>query len=199
MAIALFVTLSWLSYILFFAGSQIRLFWLSIGTMCLSFFCSEISPYIYDLFEFSFGWTFTGRTWEDFIYCVFGIGLSEELVKQLPILLVILLRKGKIDPFVLITIVSASALGFSWSENSVYYSYYQGIKYLSRALTSTMGHIVMSNLFVYGILIHRANHATPSYVFPLYMALSVLAHGLYDFLLTYSLTGVFILDFSVQY
>ena len=119
--------------------------------------------------------------WQFLLYCVIGIGLLEETAKLAPVWLVCARWREFDEPVDGIVYASVSALGFASFENYKYMEFLEGAPMLARAAASPLTHAVFSS--IWGYALGRARHdGTPVWraVIPA-LALSALAHGVYDF------------------
>lgn len=118
----------------------------------------------------------------DFFYCVIGIGAVEELVKIVPVLILLRYTKGINEPFDYIFYASLSALGFAFVENILYFSNY-GLHIIhGRALTAVVAHMFFSSVIAYGMVLNKyKRYKNPVVNFLTFFGLASLAHGFYDF------------------
>lgn len=118
-----------------------------------------------------------------FMYSVFGIGLIEETIKLIPVLLVLKFTKAIDEPYDYILYASASALGFAFVENTMYlYGY--GLEIISaRALYATVAHMAFSSIVAYGLFLNKFKRTklNPVLVFLGFYFMAILSHGFYDF------------------
>lgn len=134
-------------------------------------------------FIHSLGFTDAKNPLDSFIYSVFGIGLIEETVKFIPLLIVLWFTKAIDESYDYILYASASALGFSFVENAMYLNRY-GIEIISaRALYATVAHMTFSSMIAYGLfLIKFKKTKIPAIVvFLFFYLLAIFSHGFYDF------------------
>lgn len=122
-----------------------------------------------------------------FIYFTLGVGLLEEFVKLIPVLLVLkIYRKAINEPLDYIKYASVSALGFAFGENVEYAWSYGGEVLFGRAVLSVPGHLFFSAIFIYGFVLHKYT-LRPRNLILRFAAISILSHGLYDYLLDFDL------------
>lgn len=135
-----------------------------------------------------------GEYLNDLFYCVFGIGLIEESVKILPVLLLVVTNRIK-EPYEYILYACASALGFAFIENLIYFDDSMGNGIIhGRALTAVVGHMVDSTFAAYGLILCKFKYKR-TYVFllfPVFLLLASISHGLYDYWLFFNLKLIFI-------
>jgi hypothetical protein len=135
-----------------------------------------------DVLNYHFDFSLNGNVINDFFYCVIGIGAVEELVKILPLLLILRFSKHVNEPYDYIYYASVSALGFAFTENIKYYE--EGRMYIvhSRTLVAVVGHMVDTSVFAYGLMLNRYRYKLPwLFNFLLFWALASLMHGFYDY------------------
>lgn len=128
------------------------------------------------------GFQINDHAGNDFLYCVFGIGLVEETMKILPLLLLLRFTKDFNEPFDYIKVACLSALGFAFIENIAYFR--EGAVHIihGRALTSVVHHMFNSTIVAYGFVLARFRwKKSPWLYFPLFLLLAALSHGFYDF------------------
>ncbi len=128
------------------------------------------------------GFNLNGEGWNDFAYCVIGIGMVEELVKFIPWFLLWRFSHQINEPFDFILYASISALGFAFVENILYLNASDLTAVYARALYSSVAHMFFSSIMAYGWIwrIHRG--LQPDFgLFLLLWLLASLGHGFYDF------------------
>lgn len=147
---------------------------------------STLCTLLYDFYNIGFGVEISGNYVKDFFFCVFGIGLVEESLKLAPLFFLILFfRKSYTEPITLLILGSTSAVGFAFMENLIYFDIYGLKSIFGRTLTSSVLHMGLTALPVYGmqkaLQLKKRGVAT---AFVRYFTLAVLLHGLYDFFLS---------------
>ncbi len=137
---------------------------------------------LYDLLDFGLGFRLTGHPMHDLLFCVFGIGLLEELVKVVPVLVLIRFTHAVDESVEYFVYASLSALGFAFLENLMYFNGGGLSTIVARGLTAVLMHMAMTSLAVYGLFYARYRGRRMA---PLWFAASFGAacavHGLYDF------------------
>lgn len=148
-----------------------------LGMSCV-FFVHPLS----DILNVYLGFDLNGGFFNDFLYCVIGIGAVEELVKIIPLLLLLRYTKSINEPFDYIFYASLSALGFAFIENIIYFSNY-GLHIIhGRAMTAVVAHMFFSSVIAYGMVLNKyKRHKNPVFNFLIFFGLAALAHGFYDF------------------
>lgn len=136
------------------------------------------------------GWELTGEFVNDLMFCIFEIGLVEELAKLIPFLFFLTLFKSEVkEPIDYIAYAATVALGFSAIENVMYFSAHGSQIITGRAILASIGHMFFTALSVYGIIL--AKYKKRAVMIPLMILLAAAIHGLYDFLLMFQpLNGV---------
>lgn len=121
--------------------------------------------------------------WNTFTWSVIGIGAIEELVKIIPLLILMLTIKRQMDAYEYILFASISALGFGFSENLLYFDGEYGSIITGRALTAAVGHMIDSSIFAYGFVLAKFKYKNlnPILAFFIFWGLAALVHGLYDY------------------
>ena len=121
----------------------------------------------------------------NFLFYTFGVGLLEELIKFVPVLIIIYVFKKAInEPLDYVKYICVSALGFAFGENIEYALNYGGHVLLSRSILSVPGHMFFSAIFIYGIVEFKYDKKD-FFIVLKYIFLAALAHGIYDFLLEF--------------
>jgi RsiW-degrading membrane proteinase PrsW (M82 family) len=181
-AISIFITLVWLIYIyrldLFNKEKKRNLIFIVILSSFITLF-AEI-PYN---FIHSLGFTNSHEIIPSMIYNVFGIGLVEELMKLIPLLIVLKFTKAIDEPYDYILYASASALGFSLVENAMYLERY-GLQIINaRAIYATVAHMTFSSMIAYGLFLTKYKKTRyPSFLVVLvFFFFAIFSHGFYDF------------------
>ncbi len=135
-----------------------------------------------DLYVGFTGNTLNGNPVTDFLYCVFAIGLIEELVKIIPVLLLIRLSKAVREPYDYLLYASISALGFAFIENILYLDAYDHSVTNARALYASVAHMSFSSIVGYSIMISIYKWKRGFLLgLAVGLALASLAHGFYDY------------------
>jgi RsiW-degrading membrane proteinase PrsW (M82 family) len=118
----------------------------------------------------------------DFVYMVISIGIPEELVKIIPVLIMLRFTKAINEPFDYILYCSISALGFAFIENLGYIRYDSLYNIDARTLMAALGHIGFTSIIGYGLILHRYNRIGNGFVmFIISFVLAAATHAFYDF------------------
>ncbi len=137
---------------------------------------------LYDTYEYLLGFDLNGNILNDFLYCVFGIGVMEELVKVIPFLIVLKFTKSINEPIDYIMYASFSALGFAFVENFEKFGDGSINIIHSRALTASIAHMIFSSLIAYGLILAKFRYKKKPFLFGmLFFFIAAFAHGFYDF------------------
>lgn len=167
------------------------------GCLC-SFFTFPMSDAVHHLFNISFS---ENTFYNLFVYSFVGIGIIEEFVKLLPVLLIFFFTKQIDEPIDFIYYASLSALGFALIENLMYFRDITGPIIIARALTAAIGHMVDSSIVIYGfILAYYRNSGSKFPTIIKYFLLGAFAHAMYDYLLfeRFLLLFLFFFVFLIQ-
>lgn len=200
---AICIAIIWAIYLIrldIFNPNKLSLFLMMFILGCFT----VIGVYILnDSFDIYFNWSLNGGFWNDLAFSIFGIGVPEEIVKVTPLLLIISLFKKELkEPIDYIIYASASALGFAFIENMLYFQDVTSGIVHGRAYLSAVGHMIDASIIAYGIVISRFKPDVKNKVLTIvgYFFLAVFTHGIYDFLLFQSLLLLFVIFFifSVQ-
>jgi len=179
---ALLVMLSWLFYL-----RRLDIYepekWKTMGfTFILGVIFSELTFLLSDLNTMFTGFTLNGNIFNDLMYCIIGIGVIEELVKIIPVLIILKYTHAINEPVDYLIYGSVSALGFAFAENLLYFNSYGPQIIMGRALTAVVFHMFLTSLATYGIMLskYKASKGILSDSIKFFL-LASLIHGLYDF------------------
>lgn len=173
---------SWIMYLrkidVFDVERWRNIFAVAIMGMLFSILTFPLSDFNHALF----GFELNGGLLNDFLYSVIGIGAIEELVKIIPLLLILRFTKIINEPFDYIVYASISALGFAFVENLIYFGEHEMHMIHGRAMTAVVSHMFDSSIIGYGLMLNKYKRRWNPYLnFLLFFALASLAHGFYDF------------------
>lgn len=195
----------------FLAGLAIAVIWL-IYLSRLNIFAQQKIPFltglmfiagmssvililvINDLSEMYMTWDLNGEFFSDLFYTVIMIGIPEEFSKIAPLLILVSFIRLK-EPIDYILYASASALGFAFVENLLYFQDVSNGIIHGRAYLAVLGHMIDSSIVAYGLVLARFKKKKPFYLFPLTFAIGSIIHGLYDFLLFHGFIILFFIFF----
>lgn len=151
------------------------IFIISIGSMYLLY------PLNYLLHE-GIGFSVPNNGYGEFLYCVVSIGLLEEIVKIIPVLLFLKFSKAINEPFDYILYGSVSALGFSYIENVQYFD--MGLHNIAiRGIFCCIGHMALTSIVAYGLMLAKYRGYNKYLLFGGFLLIAAILHGIYDFVL----------------
>ena len=181
--LALLVTLIWVIYLVsirrFKKDHYLR--WAFVFLSSAIF--AELVLFYYHFLDNGLGLNLYQDKWSGLVYCFIGIGLGEELVKQLPLIILLLFFKNWVkEPLDLIVFAIISGLGFAFSENIVYFDGTENVVKV-RAMTSTLLHMVLTSLPIYGYIKAGFHNGNKRSAYVKYFLMSVSFHALYDYFL----------------
>lgn len=137
---------------------------------------------ISDVLNNQLGFHLNGDQGNDFLYCVVGIGMVEELVKLLPLLVIIRYKHVVREPYDFILYASVSALGFAFIENAMYIMRSDFFATNARALFATVAHMTFSSVLGYAVMISVYKKRWTGWIYAVGgFLLASLMHGFYDF------------------
>lgn len=148
-------------------------FVLSCGSTFLTF---PLSAYLIPKLGLALGNGLLGDWWFAFI----GVGLIEESVKVLPLLLLLLFTKQADEPFDVLLYASISALGFAFVENTLYLADSALNAIGGRVLYASVAHMVFSSIIAYCIVLARRSGMPWVLGMLGGLLLAAAAHGFYD-------------------
>ena len=117
----------------------------------------------------------------DFTYMLLGAGIPEEIIKIIPVLIILKKTKFINEPIDYLIYASASALAFAFMENIDYIFLYKD-KSLNivaiRSLLPTLMHMACSSFFAFGIFFYMETKKI-KYIL-IFFALAASTHALYN-------------------
>lgn len=150
-----------------------------------------------DFHDLAIPWNMDGTFLNDLLYTSVMIGIPEEFTKLFPVLVLVMFVRLK-EPTDYIIYASASALGFAFVENLLYFQDISHGIIHGRAYLAAIAHMVASSIVVYGFIVGKFKRGRKgtvwSYVLVYFFAGSIV-HGLYDFFILHNWTIVFFLYF----
>ncbi|HEU4718731.1 MAG TPA: PrsW family glutamic-type intramembrane protease [Bacteroidia bacterium] len=149
--------------------------------VCVGVVLTIFSWLLYGFYHYRLHFEPNGKPGNDLLYCFFGIGFIEELIKLIPFLLILRFTRIIQKPIDYILVAAAAGLGFAFFENLLYISQYGLEVILSRALTASVSHMASSAVVAYGFILARYRYEKGWWNIPLFFLFAVLAHGFYDF------------------
>lgn len=189
---ALVILVIWFIYLVKIHKYIIERLPTAIFTVLLGMIFAFLTSFLTDFNRYVLEFDRTYDFFHDFIYCVVGIGMIEEFVKIIPLILIIVFTKKLKEPIDYIIFASISALGFAFIENIIYFED-SGVKTMQgRALTATVIHMFNSSLVAYGIVVGKfAKKKFWGLYFIFFYFISAIVHGFYDFWLLNDLAKTF--------
>jgi RsiW-degrading membrane proteinase PrsW (M82 family) len=128
------------------------------------------------------GFNLNGEPLNDFLYSTFAIGTVEEVVKLIPLLLMIAVSRQLNEPIDFIVYASISAIGFAFVENILYIERTALSALSARLLYSSVAHMFFSSIIGYALAINLIKKKKQFFLhLILGLMLASLAHGFYDF------------------
>jgi len=189
---ALLILLIWIVYLIKLDFYQRENVSLVLITLILGMFFAFTVSYFSDALKYDFSFSLNGEVFNDLMYCIFGIGFLEEIVKIIPFLLLLRFSKVVKEPIDYVIYASLSALGFAFVENIFYFDYTGFHKILGRALSAVIFHMFNSSLIAYGLVLGKNIKKYNSKVaFTLCLLIASVFHGLYDFILINNVVNSF--------
>lgn len=185
---ALFILIVWFVYLLFIHKYLKKRWGTAMIVLLLGMFFAFGTSLLTDFNSYVLGFSLKDEFFNDFVYCILGIGAIEELMKIIPLFLVMLFSKQLREPIDFVVFGSISALGFAFIENLIYFDE-AGLKTIhGRSLSSTVTHMFNSSLIAYGIAIGKFAKKRNWGLYCLFFyILASIFHGFYDFWLINSL------------
>ncbi len=181
---ALIICLVWLIYLVRIAVFREKPFRYYLVLLSLGAVFACASLVLSDALEIALPKPAQSAWWQSLVGAVVKIGAVEELVKFLPVLIVVALTRRVEEPFDLVLYGTLSALGFATLENALYFSQGGLGIALSRFVLSTVVHVGLTGLVCYAWA--GARHIRGRRPLPAILggfALAALLHGLFDYFL----------------
>jgi len=163
--------------------------------ICIAFSIGYLTPtlalWIYSGLN-SVGFNFDGEFVNDFLYSIFGIGVTEELVKLFGVCIAFILLKKRIsEPIDYLLFAGIVALGFSIRENFIYYNNYGSQTITGRTIIACLAHIINTSICVYGLYRYKIFNKGNVYINSIVgISVAIASHGLFDFFLTQEFIGI---------
>ena len=152
--------------------------------LILTFFISIVSMQLlypmHDVLWNVFDYHRPLRPISDLWYCVISIGMIEEMVKIIPVLIMLRFTKQINEPFDYILYAAVSALGFAFIENIGYIG--ENISNVSiRGIYCCVAHMAFSATIGYGLMLAKYRGYNKYLMFTIFFVLASFLHGFYDF------------------
>ena len=178
--ISFLISYTWYRYLTWLDPFEREQFGWELGVFVLGSACAFLVFPLSDLIIPALGLRMDGTFWNDWWFCVIGIGLIEESVKAIPlVLLLVFTRKGR-EPFDLILYGSISALGFAFVENTMYLERSELMAVGGRVLFASVAHMFFTSMFAYSMAIARHKGRSMVLYGIVGLILASFAHGFYD-------------------
>lgn len=179
---ALLVMLAWLFYLRRIDIYEPEKWKYILLIFILGALFSELTFLLSDLTSMYTGFNLNGGILNDLLYCIIGIGVIEELVKIIPVILILKYTRAINEPVDYLVYGSVSALGFAFSENLLYFNSYGPQIMMGRALTAVVFHMFLTSLAAYGLMLNKYK-AGKGFLndFIKFFLVAAIIHGLYDF------------------
>jgi RsiW-degrading membrane proteinase PrsW (M82 family) len=170
----------WFVYLHQIDGFEPTRLWYSVIILAGGMIFSCFVPPLYD--AFALGFRPNGTYLNDLFYYVLAVGLIEETLKIIPVILVIRLTPAIERPVDYIIYGSMSALGFAFMENLLPGSEWKLRAISTRALGAVILHMAETSLVMYGLFYstYRVKKRRLQYFFLAFGAACAL-HGIFDF------------------
>lgn len=180
--ISVVVWIDYFRHIDVFESERIRylLFALFIGC-----FTPFISIYIYN-FHKVIGFEENGKPFNDLIYSIIGIGLTEELSKVIGVIVVFrILRKHINESIDYLIYAGMVAIGFAMVENVFYIGKFGIDVITNRSFYSVLEHIINTSIITYGFyrfkIFNKGNHFKNTIIA---FITAISSHGLFDYFIS---------------
>lgn len=159
----------------------------------ITFFTFPLSDAIHGLFSISFS---ENTFYNLFVYSFLGIGVIEEFIKLIPVLIILYITNEIDEPIDFIYYACLSALGFAFIENLIYFRELSGSIVIARAITAAVGHMIDSSIVIYGFILVFFNKPGSKFLTILkYFLLGSFVHALYDYFIFEGLILFFVASF----
>ena len=182
-ALAFITSLIWLDYVLKLdIHEKTKKHYVWMVFILSIFFTHYLTGPLYN-FVGELGYSLNGEPFNDFLYCVFSIGLIEEIVKLIPFLIILRFTKIIKEPYDYLLFASVSALGFAFVENVTYLNRFGAEIILARTFYAAVAHMTFSSTIAYGLLLKKYRFfKTPKFlIYGIFFLIAIFAHGFYDF------------------
>ncbi len=187
---AFFILLLWIAFLRrldLFEPEKIQ--WVILTVLMGTAAALVVFP-IRDLLEILFSLKLNVSAGRDLLYCIVVIGLAEEAVKLLPVLVILRFTKEINESIDYLIYASLGALGFAFLENILYFDRSGLTAVKARAMICCVGHMFYTSLVMYGVVLARygGTGAVRRNVLFCFLLASFL-HGVYDFFLISRFVG----------
>lgn len=179
-AISLSISLYWHRYLTWLDAYEREQRWWLLVTFLAGMVCTFFTWPLTGLVQQLTGLQLDGTLWNDWWYCFLVIGGVEELVKLIPVLLVLRFTRWVSEPFDLILYGCTSALAFAFVENTLYLQSTGLHAMAGRALMASVSHMFDTSVICYGLALARYRGNRAWWHLPALWLLASAAHGFYD-------------------
>ena len=139
-----------------------------------------------------------GEEVHDLLFYIFRVGLLEEIVKIIPLFIMVSITKELDEPYDFLKFAMCSALGFATLENIMYFNEHGNEIIDKRAYISVVGHLSFTCCFAYGFIRKQMFGRGWQWLnIILFGSLSIILHGLFDFFI--STSYLFVLFIILSY
>ncbi len=153
-----------------------------VMVILLSFITIYLIYPIHDFIWYKLNYYRPSHPVSDLTYITIVVGMTEEFVKILPVLIILKFTKAINEPFDYILYASLSGLGFACIENLSYFELGSLSNIHTRGILTSIGHASLSATVGYGLMLGRYRKTYNKYlVFVLFFLIASILHGLYDF------------------
>lgn len=183
-AAAFFILLLWIAFLrrldLFEPEKPRWVFWTVLMGMAASLLVFPLGDWLAVFFSLGLNVSAGG----DLLYCIVVIGLAEEAVKLLPVLVILRFTNEINESIDYLIYASLGALGFAFLENILYFDRSGLTAVKARAMICCVGHMFYTSLIMYGVVLARYRRTGTIRCNVLFcFLLASLLHGVYDFFL----------------
>jgi RsiW-degrading membrane proteinase PrsW (M82 family) len=140
----------------------------------------------------------TGEFFHDMLYAIFMIGIPEEVVKIIPVIVLVYIFGLAKDPLDYVVLGCFSALGFAFLENMMYFQELRSGIIHGRAFFSAIGHMIFSSVATYAFVYARFRVADPLnkvWVIAAGLMGAAIVHGFFDLFLFQGMVLTFFVFF----
>lgn len=139
----------------------------------------------------------TGELSHDLLFYILRVGLFEEIIKIIPLFIMVSITKEVDEPYDFLKYAMCSALGFATVENIMYFNEHGTEIIDKRAYISVVGHLSFTCCFAYGIIRKQMfEKGIQQLNVLIFGALAIVLHGLFDFFLSTGITFIFFVFLS---
>ncbi|MCB0737368.1 MAG: PrsW family intramembrane metalloprotease [Bacteroidetes bacterium] len=185
--VSAFITALFIVYLLsvdLYQREQLRHILFCLGTGIL---VVPLTFLLRDFIQFELPFFYTGNT-NSLAYWVINVGLTEELIKSIPLLIAVYLIRVTNEPIDYIIYAGLGALGFAFLENTLYFKSYNEAIFMQRAAYATVGHLADAMLvgYAFALKYHKYIKGWAIWYYLVGLACAAIVHGLYDYFITIS-------------